>query len=137
MNHRAHFLRAVGILVPFLAFASNPEAPQRTCLFGSGRSMLPTLPTVCRVVVVRVPFAEVRADAQDGDIIATRLNGLGVTHRAVARLPDGSLVTQGDNNGRADAGLTTGLNYVGVVVGFEQPGTVGELVAPAPRSVTE
>ena len=102
---------------------------ERTSLVGTGRSMMPTLPERCLLAVVRVPFAEIRTGSGDGDIIATRVNGVTVTHRAIARLEDGSVVTQGDNNARADPVVTTEQNYLGVVVGFEKPGTVGELVA--------
>lgn len=102
-------------------------------MIGRGRSMLPTLPEYCRMVVVRIPLREVRVGELDGDIVATRLNGNIVVHRAVGRRPDGSLVTRGDNNPEADRGVTTAQKYVGVVVGFEKPGSVGELVEPAPR----
>lgn len=95
--------------------------------------MLPTLPAECRIVVVRIPFGEVRVGVEDGDIIATRLNGLDVVHRAIGRLSDGSLVTRGDNNPRHDPLVTTERNYVGVVTGFEKPGTIGELLVPASR----
>jgi hypothetical protein len=106
---------------------------ERTALVGRGRSMLPTLPEACRLVVVRVPLREVRVGVADGDIVATRLNGVRVIHRAVERRPDGSLVTWGDNNARHDPLPTTEQNYVGIVIGFETPGQAGELVPPAPR----
>lgn len=126
-----------GAGVGFLLFLSCPGAglmaQGRTCLIGMGRSMLPTLPEYCRMVVVRIPFAEISVGELDGDIIVTRLNGGSVVHRAVGRRPDGSLVTHGDNNPGVDADVTTEENYVGVVTGFERPGSVGELLVPAPR----
>lgn len=128
-------LRALfgSVFLSALVLAPGAEAPERTCMIGTGRSMLPTLPEICRMVVVRVPLDEVKAGARDGDIIATRLNGIEVVHRAVSRRPDGSLVTRGDNNAQPDTDVTTERNYVGVVVGFEKPGAVGELLVPAPR----
>ena len=134
INRRTRFA-AVGVF--FLLFLSWPGADlkgrERTCLIGMGPSMLPTLPEYCRLVVVRVPLGEVNVGELDGDIVVTRLNGSNVVHRAISRRSDGRLVTRGDNNPKADSGVTTKRNYVGVVTGFEKPGTVGELLAPAPR----
>jgi hypothetical protein len=124
---------AVGFLLLLSCPGAGLMAQGRTCLIGMGRSMLPTLPEYCRLVVVRVPLADVSVGEFDGDIIATRLNGRNVVHRVITRRPDGSLVTRGDNNPETDAGVTTAQNYVGVVVGFEKPGSVGELLEPAPR----
>lgn len=93
--------------------------------------MLPTLPEACRLVLVRIPFAEVRVGRLDGDLVSTRLNGKNITHRAVARLPDGRLVTWGDNNSKPDPLPTGESNYVGIVAGFEPVNRPGELVRPA------
>lgn len=133
MNLRAVLTLVGGLLLPALA-AGQPGA-DRTVLTGTGRSMLPTLPVECRLVVVRVRFDDIKVGEADGDIVATRLNGVRVIHRAIGRLPDGSLVTRGDNNAGPDTGLTTEQNYVGVVLGFEEPGAVGKLVIPAARSL--
>jgi hypothetical protein len=127
------FVMACGVFLPVLALGSGPETPERTCLVGTGRSMLPTLPEFCRLVVMRVPLNEIKAGNQDGDIIVTRLNGRVLVHRAISHRADGSVVTRGDNNPGPDAGATTERNYVGLVLGFEKPGTVGELLAPGPR----
>ena len=132
MNFRAVILLVGFGLLPVLL--AGRSAPERTAMTGNGRSMLPTLPEACRLVVLRVPIGEVRVGALDGDIISTRLNGVGVVHRAVRRLHDGSIVTRGDNNPGPDSMLTTERNYVGVVIGFEKPGSTGELSTPAPRS---
>jgi hypothetical protein len=130
---RTLFALACGVLLPVLTLGSDPELPGRTCMIGTGRSMLPTFPEACRMVVVRVSIEAVKVGERDGDIIATRWNGRGVVHRVIGRRPDGSLVTRGDNNPRPDSFVTTEENYVGVVIGYEKPGAVGELVAPAPR----
>ena len=114
------------------AIAASLGAAERTCMIGTGRSMLPTLPEFCRMLIERIPFDQVRVGERDGDIVATRLNGRDVTHRAIARRSDGSVITRGDNNSEADSVATTERNYVGVVVGFEKPGTVGELMVPSP-----
>lgn len=106
---------------------------ERTALRGEGRSMLPTLPESCRMALVRVPFAEVRAGPTDGDVITVRVNGKSITHRAVRRLPDGRIVTWGDNNPRPDPTPIAERNYVAVVVGFENPARPGELALLASR----
>ena len=131
MNLRAVLTLAGGLLLPALVAAQL--GADRTVLTGMGRSMLPTLPEECRLVVVRVPFAEIRANEIDGDIVATRVQGVCVVHRAIGHLPDGSLITRGDNNPGADAAVTTERNYVGVVLGFEEPGAVGQLISPPAR----
>lgn len=133
MNLRAILTLSGGLLLP--ALVAGQESVDRTVLTGSGKSMLPTLPEECRMVVVRVRFGEIKVGETDGDIVATRLNGVAVVHRAIGRLPDGSLVTRGDNNAQPDAGVTTERNYVGVVLGFEEPGAIGRLVIPAARSL--
>ena len=130
MNLRALLTLTGGLLLP--ALAAGRPAHDRTVLAGTGRSMLPALPEACRLVVVRVPFEDVHADETDGDVVATRLRGINVVHRAIGRLPDGSLITRGDNNPGADAILTTARNYVGIVVGFEEPGSAGHVLAPVP-----
>jgi hypothetical protein len=132
MNFRAILTLAAGLLLPVLADA----APDRTVLAGTGRSMLPTLPEACRLVVVRIPFDEIRVGESDGDIVATRLHGISVVHRAVGRLADGSLVTRGDNNPAPDEASTSEANYVGVVRGFEEPGEPGKLAMPAARRIS-
>ncbi len=131
MNLRACFSLAAGLLVPVLT-AAQP-GPARTVLAGTGSSMLPTLPEACRLVVVRVPFGDIRVGENDGDIVVTRLRGIRVIHRAVGRRADGSLITRGDNNPGADALATTEENYIGVVHGFEEPGEVGQLTIPSAR----
>lgn len=137
-NRRMRLAAAgVGLLLCLAGSGAELRAQDRTCLIGTGPSMLPTLPEYCRLVIVRVPLGEVYVGEFDGDIIATRLNGSNVVHRAIERRPDGSLVTRGDNNSEPDAGATTEQNYVGVVIGFEKPGSVGELLEPAPRLLVE
>lgn len=131
MNLRGFLSLAGGLLAPVLV--AGELAADRAVMIDTGRSMLPTLPVECGVVVVRVPFEEVRVGERDGDIVATRLNGVSVIHRAIGRRPGGSLVTQGDNNRRPDAMVTTERNYVGVLVGFEDPGAMGKLVTPPAR----
>jgi signal peptidase I len=131
MRFRAILTFAGGLLLSAVA-AAQPGA-DRTVMSVTGSSMRPTFSGECRLVVVRVPFDDIKVGEVDGDIVATRLNGVNVVHRAVGRLPDGSLVTQGDNNPGPDAIVTTERNYVGVVRGFEDPGAVGQLVTPAPR----
>lgn len=107
---------------------------ERTSFLGRGTSMLPTLPESCRLALVRVPLAEIKVGLLDGDVIATRLHGKKVTHRAVQRLPDGSIVTWGDNNPAPDRGTTNETNYVGLILSYEHPGSVGEALVPAARS---
>jgi hypothetical protein len=131
MNLRVLLMLAGGLLLPVLV--AGQSGADRAVMAGTGRSMLPTLPGECRLVVVRVPFSDIKVGEADGDIVATRLNGVSVVHRAIRRLADGSLVTRGDNNPEPDAVVTTERNYVGVVLGFEEPGAIGKLVAPAAR----
>lgn len=107
--------------------------PERTSFLGQGTSMLPTLPESCRLTVVRVPWAKIKVGLLDGDVITTRLHGRKVTHRAVRRLPDGSIVTWGDNNAGPDRDVTTETNYVGVIVSYEDPAKPGTASAPAAR----
>jgi hypothetical protein len=137
MNTRAAFAMAGSVWLAALATAlpgsDRTLFRDRTTLHGAGKSMLPTFPESCRLVVVRVPFAEVRVGLADGDVISTRYHGRNIVHRAVRRLPDGSLVTWGDNNLSPDRETTTETNYVGVVVAYEHPATPGETKAPAAR----
>lgn len=110
---------------------------ERTSIHGQGKSMLPTLPEACVLALVRVPFAEIRVGLLDGDVISTRINGRNIMHRAVARRPDGGIVTWGDNNPQPDAGVTTEQNYIAVVIGYEDPAKPGEvqrLASRAPRA---
>lgn len=130
-RHRARL--TAGFSLALVLLCPGLRGQERTCMIGRGPSMLPTLPEHCRLVVVRIPLADVSAGEFDGDIVVTRLNGSSVVHRAIGRRPDGSLVTRGDNNPEADPGVTNERNYVGIVVGFEKPGAVGELQEPAPR----
>lgn len=138
MNTRAALALAGGVWIATLATAL-PAADRtlfrdRTILHGEGKSMLPTFPESCRLVVVRVPLAEVKVGLLDGDVISTRYRGRNVVHRAVRRLPDGRLVTWGDNNPAPDRDITTETNYVGIVVAFEHPGSPGEPRRPAARA---
>lgn len=133
MKLRTLLMLMLGLHLPGPAPAQ--AAPDRTVLLGTGKSMLPTLPEECRLVVVRIPFGQVRVGATDGDIVATRIEGLNVVHRAVGRRADGSLVTRGDNNPEADALATTERNYVGVVRGFEGSAEIGQLLVPAARRI--
>src|SRR5690348_14767119 len=111
MNTRAALAMAGSVWLVALATAL-PGADRtlyrdRTTLHGEGKSMLPTFPEACRLVVVRVAFAEIKVGLLDGDVISTRYQGRNVVHRAVRRLPDGSLVTWGDNNPSPDRETTT------------------------------
>ncbi len=138
MKTRAVLAFAGSVLLPVLVFAQPANERllfrERTSFLGRGTSMLPTLPESCRLAVVRVPFAEVKVGLLDGDVITTRLNGKKVTHRAVQRLPDGSIVTWGDNNPAPDQKVTTEANYVGVIASFEDPATPGIAALPPQRS---
>lgn len=121
------------ILFLFLS-ATSLFAHERTAMFCSGKSMLPTLPEHTRVVVVASPFADLKVDPEKGDIVVTRYRGMMICHRAVGRNEDGAIITQGDNNRTVDPFPTSALNYVGVIVAYEKPGAVGEAVKPAARS---
>ena len=138
MNTRAALALAGSVwlvaLVTALPGSDRTLFRDRTTLYGEGKSMLPTFPEGCRLVVVRVPIAEVKVGSIDGDVISTRYRGRNVVHRAVQRRPDGSLVTWGDNNPAPDRETTTETNYVGVVVAFEHPGSPGEARLPAARA---
>src|SRR4051812_23271440 len=111
MKTRAVLAFAGSVCFTVLAAAQRDDARllfrERTSFLGQGTSMLPTLPESCRLAVVRVPFEQVRVGPRDGDVITTRLHGKKVTHRAVRRLADGSIVTWGDNNSGPDPGVTT------------------------------
>ncbi len=138
MNTRAALAMAGSVYLAVLATAL-PGADRtlfrdRTTLYGEGKSMLPTFPEGCRLVVVRVPFSEVKVGLLDGDVISTRYRGRNVVHRAVRRLADGSLVTWGDNNATPDRETTTEANYVGIVVAFEHPASPGQAKSPAARA---
>lgn len=110
---------------------------ERTSIHGQGKSMLPTLPAACVLALVRVPFAEIKVGLLDGDVISTRINGRNVLHRAVARRPDGSIVTWGDNNPQPDAVITTERNYIAVIIGYEDPARPGEVQRLASRAPRE
>lgn len=119
-------------LLVFLVLSyANLFAGDRVFMISEGASMLPTLPVYARIVVEAVPFDNVKIDSVDGDIIATRLSGMVIVHRAVAKLDDGSIVTRGDNNAHADAISTAKANYIGIVRGYEDVKRVGELIVPA------
>lgn len=141
MNTRAALAMAGSVWLAALATAL-PGADRtlfrdRTTLYGEGKSMLPTFPGGCRLIVVRVPLAEVKVGPLDGDVISTRYRGRNVVHRAVRRLPDGSVVTWGDNNAAPDRETTNEANYVGIVVAFEHPAAPGETRLPAARAPRE